>query len=308
MADALERITNLLALLLETRAPLTAEQIVNELADQYPSSPTSMRAAFERDKAVLRDVGVPLSTVVLSGADAGKTAYRIDRRAYELSGLELEPDEQQALQVAVAATRLSQAEFGLFKLGGAPEAATMVGAHVPELVELPALQSAVADHAPVTFVYRGTSRRLDPYGLLLRNGKWYVVGHDHGVGEQRTYRVDRIEGAVVVGDAGSFVRPSGFRAADAFPADPKEIGEPDRRATVAISAGRAALAELQLGDAAIVERADDGRVIFDVACGNLDAFRAWLFSWGDQAEVLAPEDLRAAIIAWLTDAAIEESA
>ncbi|MEY2416089.1 MAG: hypothetical protein QOH53_1423, partial [Ilumatobacteraceae bacterium] len=37
MVDQLERTTNLLALLLETRVPLTLDNIVNQLAGQYPA-------------------------------------------------------------------------------------------------------------------------------------------------------------------------------------------------------------------------------------------------------------------------------
>jgi proteasome accessory factor B len=117
MADALERITNLVALLMETRAPLTQQQIVDELEGQYPTGDAAQRGAFERDKALLREIGVPLESEVLGGNDAGRTAYRIDRDRYELADLQLAPDEQAALQLAVAAARLADAQFGLLKLG-----------------------------------------------------------------------------------------------------------------------------------------------------------------------------------------------
>ena len=56
MADALERVTNLLALLLETQRPLTLDDISNALP-AYPHGSVAARGAFERDKAMLRDVG-----------------------------------------------------------------------------------------------------------------------------------------------------------------------------------------------------------------------------------------------------------
>ena len=64
--DALERITNLVALLLETRAPLTLEQIANELRGQYPEGEVALRGAFERDKSLLREIGVPIIGVMLT--------------------------------------------------------------------------------------------------------------------------------------------------------------------------------------------------------------------------------------------------
>ena len=41
-----------------------------------------------------------------------------------------------------------------------------------------ALFEAVSRRAPITFSYRGGTRRLQPYGVVLRWGHWYVVGHD----------------------------------------------------------------------------------------------------------------------------------
>ena len=57
MTERVERLTNLLALLLETPEPLTLVQITSELGGQYPDSERARRAAFERDKAALRDLG-----------------------------------------------------------------------------------------------------------------------------------------------------------------------------------------------------------------------------------------------------------
>src|SRR6478735_2708738 len=110
--DSLERVTNLLALLLEARAPLTLDQIAQELADQYPAADQARRAAFERDKALLRGEGVPIETEVLAGDRAGQTAYRIDRDRYDLD-LQLDDDERRALQVALAAVRFAGDSGGL---------------------------------------------------------------------------------------------------------------------------------------------------------------------------------------------------
>ena len=178
--DRVERLTNLLALLLETQEPLTLVQIAGALTGQYPEKEANRRASFERDKAALRDIGVPIDTVVLSGHHAGATAYRIDRHRYELTGLDLEPDERRALQVAVAAARHAAGQDALWKLGAdAIDAGVAVTATVPDVAGLPVLREAAARRALVAYRYRGKDRRLDPYGLLLRGGFWYVVGHDH---------------------------------------------------------------------------------------------------------------------------------
>ncbi len=46
-----------------------------------------------------------------------------------------------------------------------------------------------------------SDRELSPHGLVVHTGRWYLAAHDHGRGELRTFRVDRISGAAVGGDA-----------------------------------------------------------------------------------------------------------
>jgi predicted DNA-binding transcriptional regulator YafY len=300
--ERVERLTNLLALLLETREPLTLVEIAGALAGQYPDHEGNRRAAFERDKAALREIGVPIETEVLSGHRAGATGYRIDRARYELAELDLEPDERRALQVAVAAIRPAAGQEALWKLGAeAVEAGAAVTAVVPDVAGLPVLRDAAAGRSTVTFRYRGKERRLDPYGLLLRGGFWYVVGHDHEHDEVRTYRVDRIEDGVTAGPPGQFERPVDFDLAASFPADPKLLGaeSPDATARVLVDAIRAAAVERELGSERVRARHDDGAVEFDVPCANAAAFRSWVLGLLDYAEVLEPSDVRTAVIDWL---------
>lgn len=300
--DRVERLTNLLALLLETREPLTLVQIAGALTGQYPEKEANRRAAFERDKAALREIGVPIDTVVLSGHHAGVTGYRIDRDRYELTGLDLEPDERRALQVAVAAVRPAAGQDALWKLGAeAVDADAAVTATVPEVAGLPALREAATVRAPVTYGYRGRQRRLDPYGLLLRGGFWYVVGRDHEHDEVRTYRVDRIEGTVVAGDADAFDRPARFDLRQAFPADPKRIGveDEDAVALVRVDAARAGTVERELGADRVRQRHGNGAIDVEVPCANVPAFRSWLLGLLEHAEVLGPALLRADVVAWL---------
>lgn len=305
MADRVERLTNLLALLLETVEPLSLVQIAGELVDQYPEGHTARRAAFERDKAALREIGVPIEQEIVAGGEyAGQTRYWIDRDRYELAGLDLDEDEARALQVAMAATRPGSAsgQEALWKVGaGLLDRGAPVAAIVPDVPSLPLLREAVATRTSVAFSYRAVDRRVDPWGLLLRDGFWYLIGFDHERGERRTYRIDRIAGAVETIAGSRFDRPVDFDAREAFPDDPKLIGAdataPDAR--VLVDAARAAVAVRELGEERLVARHADGSVELDVACANRPAFRSWLLGYLEHAEVLAPADVRADVVAWL---------
>lgn len=303
MRDPLERVTNLLALLLESRVPITLQQIADQLSEWYTGSETAIRASFERDKAVLRDIGVPIETEVLAGNQAGQTAYRLDRDRYELRGLQLEDDERHALQTAVAAVRSDVGQEGVWKLGGAVAAGATVAADLPALPALPALRAASSAHQPVVFRYHGHERRLDPYGLLLRDGFWYVIGHDHLRGEVRTFRVDRIEGEAEPLEGEHFERPAGFDPRAVFPDDPKALGGGEGTAIVRVDGPIAPSVLREVRDDAVLARHADGSVDVVVPCANAAAFRSWLFDLGTHAEVLGPPEVRAAVVAWLRDLA-----
>lgn len=308
MTDRVERLTNLLALLLETPEPLSLVQIAAELEGQYATTERARRAAFERDKAALRDIGVPIDTEVVPGGPyAGQTRYRIDRRAYELADLELDDDEVRALQVAVAAVRTgsSASKEAIWKLGGTlGSARPAVSAVIPERPELPTLRAAVASKSTIEFDYRGEHRTVDPWGLLLRGGFWYLIGHDHDRAASRTFRVDRFEGGtdgITVGRPGSFERPATFDPRTAFPTDPKEIGgdADSSAAVVEVDRARAAAVEAELGADRVVARGDDGSIRVSVPAANRPAFRSWVLGLLDHAVVLEPSDVRDDVIGWL---------
>jgi predicted DNA-binding transcriptional regulator YafY len=59
------------------------------------------------------------------------------------------------------------------------------------------LASAARERRRVRLRYRSwagadSERDLDPYGLVLHSGRWYVTGHDHQSRQIRTFRVDRV--------------------------------------------------------------------------------------------------------------------
>jgi predicted DNA-binding transcriptional regulator YafY len=75
---------------------------------------------------------------------------------------------------------------------------------------LPELTAATWRPAPITMRYQSrkdeVERRVDPLGLVLKNGVWYLVGR---IGEDiRTYRVARISDLTVLDE--TFARPPGF--------------------------------------------------------------------------------------------------
>jgi len=302
VSDRLERLLNLTATLLDTRRPLTLDEIAERVSPAYPDDRTTRRRQFERDKETLRDLGIDISVESLDPFGQAEVGYRIRPERYYLPELDLTDEERAALHVAVTAVRLEgeDARDALLKLGGLTGEASAAVAELPASPVLGDLFDAAARRAPVRFRYRGEERDLAPYGVVLRWGHWYVVGHDRGRDAPRAFRVDRIDGDVAVGSPGDFDVPAGFDPAQLLRDDPMRFGD-DRpeHARVLVDPTRAAWVVEQLGDEAVEERRDDGSVVVGLEVVNRDAFRSWVLGLLDHAEVLAPDALRADMVEWL---------
>ncbi|WP_433427655.1 helix-turn-helix transcriptional regulator [Nonomuraea sp. CA-141351] len=87
----------------------------------------------------------------------------------------------------------------------------------PETTVLLSIADAVRHHRPISIRYtaadgRRSERTLHPYGLVAHSGRWYVTGADPAIGEDRTFRLDRIADARTL--PGSFEPPAGLDPAE----------------------------------------------------------------------------------------------
>jgi proteasome accessory factor B len=301
--DRLERVTDLLLVLLDTGRPLSLREIA-ERVPGYPDGHDARRQAFERDKRLLRDEGVPVQTSPIDGED--QAGYRVDPEDYYLPDLGLEPDEQAALNLAVAGVHLGEpiGREALSKLGmggswprrGAPLPVVDLPL-VDGLPALPVLFEAARDDAVVSFGYRGGSRSVDVAGIRFRGGHWYAVGWDRDRLEARTFRVDRIDGLPTRGAPGSADLPEGFDTDEAFAREPWHFGSGDAvEVDVAVDAAEASRVVTALGPDAVVEREADGAVVVRLVVTDVEALVSWVLDLLDHAEVVRPAEVRDTVV------------
>ncbi len=109
-----ERLLNLLTLLLNARKPVTFSAIrdLDEFAAYRSADPKSGERAFERDKAALIELGIPLSYVMSEGDGEELGGYVLDTEAYFLPALKLSATEQAMLSLASVAA-LGNSHFPL---------------------------------------------------------------------------------------------------------------------------------------------------------------------------------------------------
>lgn len=306
--DKLERLMNLVAVLLDTMRPLSAEEL-RELVGGYPEGGPTFHRAFERDKEDLREMGVPLVVEPLPGVDPPRDGYRIPRDEYYLADPGLEADELAALHLAVSTIQVGGPtdDEAFWKLGGVI-AADGLGAgpgggepvaSLPADARLPLLFGAVSERRRVRLTHGEVQRLVDPYRLDFRRGRWYVTGFDHERDGVRSYRLDRIEGEVTAeGPAKAYERPEDVRSG--AERQPWELGDDDPvEARVLVDADQAGYAVHLTGAAAVAERHDDGSVELALPVSNPVAFRSFVLTFLEHAEVLSPPELRADLVTWL---------
>ncbi len=294
MSGPLERRLQLLMLLRDS-GPLTRAEIGDRLP-AYAGRDDSVRQQFERDKRQLKRLGVPIRTVERAGEEVPR--YTVDRAEYDLAPLDLTPEERTALALATALVDLEAGwDDGAVRKLGSGSVSAEVMTRLPAHSVLPTLHEAAGDRHPVRFRYRGRLRTVHGHGLLFREGRWYLVADDDGT--VKTFRVDRIEGDVEVDATAVYERPDRADLAAHLPRDPIAIGvEAPVTATVRVS-GPPAEREARRRPDAVRRRLDDGAVELELAVTNRDAFRSWVLSLRDRAEVVGPPELRADVVGWL---------
>ncbi len=302
-----------LLLLLQTRGRLTAGELAEELE-------VSVRTVH-RDVEALSEAGVPIY------ADRGPHGgiRLVDGYRTRLTGMT--PDEAEAL--FLSGLPGPAAELGLGTVVTAarlkvlaalpPELRTrasrlverfhldasgwfQAGEPVPHL---PILSEAVWETRRVAIDYergdRTVQRQVEPLGLVLKAGVWYLVAATEG--SIRTYRIGRVSAASLLDQR--FERPAGFDLATwwAESSAAYERETPRIEVTVRIQPDRISRLRSAVGDRA-VDAADDLATDDPAGWRHLRLRLDWpaeapglLLSVGPELEVIDPPDVRERLVA-----------
>lgn len=302
MHRVIERILNLLAFLLTVGRPVTADEIRHTVKGYEQPSDEAFRRTFERDKDLLRSLGVPLRTTPTDIWEV-ELGYVIPSDEYTLDDPGFTDDERAALLAAAETVRFggeSTELAAIFKLGGATREFSRgpVSADLgQDLESLGELFAAVSDRRYATFEYRKRQRTVAPYGLVHRFGRWYLTGPERAESDVvKAFRVDRMGGLRIADDEGAFERPPDF--------DPETVMsavQPPTPTTVAmvwLDREVAGVAIRRWRDASVVESDEAGTTV-EIPYDDPRAVINWILGFDDRAEILSPRDLREQLVAHL---------
>lgn len=187
-----KRLLDLVVLLLDARRPISLAELREQFAEYRSAKPEAGARAFERDKATLLEMGVPIRYVTLEDVEDAPSegGYIIDRQKYRLPEVVLSPDEV-AVLVATAAAVRHQSDFPyrhaaelavrklMFDLSGLParrrsrRSTQQAGATAPSPAQLD-----VMVHLPTTYKSGSLASHLEQVETAIHNRKRITFEYD----------------------------------------------------------------------------------------------------------------------------------
>ncbi|CAL9543954.1 hypothetical protein SUDANB6_04319 [Streptomyces sp. enrichment culture] len=303
-----------MVLLLQSRSSMTAAELARELEVSERTVTRDAQALSEAGVPVYAERGRAGGYRLIGGYRTRLTGlHRSEAEALFLSGVPGALREM-GLQDAASAARLKVSAALLPSLRDAPRtAAQRFHLDAPDWFKepgtpglLPAVADAVWDDRRVTVRYRRgrdgeeVARELEPYGLVLKAGIWYLCARVHADGGPfRVYRIDRFTAV----DAGAerFTRDEDFDLPAFWARRAAQFARSILHAEVVLRLSprgarglpyavdpRSAREALDAAGAA----GADGWVTVTLPVESEEVAHAQLRMLGPEAEVLAPESLR----------------
>lgn len=200
-----ERLVNLLIMMLSARGFVSKRRIRSTIEGYRHQSDGAFERMFERDKEELRSAGVPIVTGSNDPDLDSDDGYRIERSDFELPPVSFTPEELAVLgaaasvwQDSVAAQQTTDALETLRAAGADPDPGRLMTLRprIPAEPGFDAAREALLSRREITFEYNSQARRVQPWRLSQRRGRWYLVGYDLVREAPRNFKLSRITSAV----------------------------------------------------------------------------------------------------------------
>ncbi len=303
--------------LMSSRRGFSKQELFDEI-ELYRgvASDQAREKLFDRDKAALREQGIPVETIPgdsLFENESASQRYRINVVEYSLPELNFSAPELAVLSLAAQMWELAA-------LGSAAQRALRkVSLRSGETydAELPLVQpkfstadpyfdelwQATSQRQRARFDYGSAgsdfpeSRTVQPWGLGSRFGHWYLVGLDEDRQAERYFRLSRISGTVRF-LIGSYTVPSDFSIHRSLAS--LDTAFERRVARIRVQRGTGHAIRL---DGEVIEREGMMDTVV-VPFADPAGMAGRLAALGSKVEVIEPQDLREAVHELLTKALV----
>ena len=211
-----ERLINLTLALLATKRYLTKSEIFKSVTG-YSGSPETMERMFERDKDELRNMGVEIEVKGLDPLFEDDQGYLIRTETFQLNGNEFAADELLYLTMAANlwhdSALSNDSKAALLKIQSLSGPIEFNAINFPVVRDSESSQmlatafEAIEKLKKLSFKYNGNQRSVEPLGMFMRSGFWYLVAQDNKV--IKSFKLVRVESKISIEDR-TFIKPEGF--------------------------------------------------------------------------------------------------
>lgn len=323
--EKLIRQLSLISFLMAQGRPVSALEIKREVEGYSDMNDDAFARRFYADRAELESLGIQLGVEKPGEGFFEAELYSLPPENFYLDPIKFSDDELAALSTALMLLTdggfayaeplrlaLQQVAWGhpnpLNEGERAPvEMAMTASAGGRDLSQrLSKIETAISRRKTIEFTYytmeRGETekRKVDPYHLVFRGGQFYLIGHSHERDAVRVFRLSRIQGKVGYASKAEhdFSPPEDFDRRDYGSRADWQLGETRGTAKIFIRERIAWLIERDYGsygELRNVKKSDGapgkGRV-FETDYASERELIAWVLRWRQNAQVLAPDDLR----------------
>jgi proteasome accessory factor C len=323
--EKLIRQLSLISFLMAQGRPVSALEIKREVEGYSDMNDDAFARRFYADRAELESLGIQLGVEKPGEGFFEAELYSLPPENFYLDAIKFSDDELASLSTALSLLTdggfayaeplrlaLQQVAWGhpnpISEGERAPvEMAMTASAGGRDLSQrLSKIETAISRRKTIEFTYytmerdETEKRKVDPYHLVFRSGQFYLIGHSHERDAVRVFRLSRIQGKVGYASKAEhdFSPPEDFDRRDYGQRADWQLGEIRGTAKIFVRDRIAWLVERDFGEYGELRparKADDAPgkgTVFETDYASPRELIAWVLRWRQNAEVLAPEELR----------------
>jgi len=322
--EKLIRQLSLISFLMAERRPVTALEIKEAVEGYAGMNEDAFARRFYADRAELESLGIELKVDKPAEGYFDAENYTLPPENFYLSAIEFTDQELGALRTALALLdgefayaeplrlALQQLSWGQPSPLAAPEersvslaiTATAGGRDLSQ--RLAKIETAIFRRKTIVFDYytmgrdAEETRRVDPYQLLFRGGRFYLIGRARERDDIRIFRLSRIRGKVAYASKSEhdFGQPADFDPRQYATRADWQLGEPVATARVWVSSRIDWLVERHFGHVGTVVPAaeaydapDEDGIVFETPYADARLLVSWVLGLGERARLLGPAEL-----------------
>jgi predicted DNA-binding transcriptional regulator YafY len=323
--EKLIRQLSLISFLMAQGRPVSALEIKREVEGYSDMNDDAFARRFYADRAELESLGIQLGVEKPGEGFFEAELYSLPPENFYLDAIEFSDDELAALSTALSL--LSEGEFAYAEplrlalqqvAWGHPnplkegerapvEMAMTASAGGRDLSQrLSKIETAISRRKTIEFTYytmerdETEKRKVDPFHLVFRGGQFYLIGYAHEREAVRVFRLSRIQGKVGYASKAEhdFSPPENFDRRDYGQRADWQLGEIRGTAKIFVRDRIAWLIERDFGAFGTLraakksDKAPGKGSVFETDYASPRELIAWVLRWRQNAEVLAPDELR----------------